>query len=91
MHEMKNYYDFIGEVRGMGLMQAFEIVKPDGKKTPDPDKTNQLIDAARNNGLLLGKGGLYANTIRIAPHLNVSSLDMENAIEIIARSLQDIT
>lgn len=91
MHEMKNYYDFIGEVRGMGLMQAFEIVKPDGKKTPDPDKTNQLIDAARNNGLLLGKGGLYANTIRIAPHLNVSSLDMGNAIEIIARSLQDIT
>jgi len=91
MHEMKSHYDFIGDVRGMGLMQAFEIVKPDGKKTPDADKTSQLVDTARNNGLLLGKGGLYGNAVRIAPHLNVSSSDMENAIEIIKKSLQKLT
>lgn len=90
MQAMQNEYDFIGEVRGMGLMQAFEIVYPDGSKTPDVDKTNQLVDAARKRGLLLGKGGLYGNTVRIAPHLNVSSADMTKGLEIIEASCREI-
>ncbi len=90
MDSMKNDYSFIGDVRGMGLMQAFEIVKDDDNKTPDVDKTNQIVDAARKLGLLLGKGGLYGNTIRIAPHLNVSSEDMGNALDIIDASLKSV-
>ena len=90
MHTMKDSYDFIGDARGMGLMQAFEVVKPDGSKTPDVDKTNQIVDAARDRGLLLGKGGLYGNTIRVAPHLNVSNADMSKGIEILEASLQAI-
>ena len=90
MDAMKEDYDFIGDVRGMGLMQAFEIVKNDGNKTPDADKTSQLVDAARQRGLLLGKGGLYGNTVRIAPHLNVSSEDMDSALDIIDTSMKDI-
>ena len=66
-------YDFIGEVRGMGLMQAFEIVASDGSKEPDVAKTAAFVDAARDRGLLLGKGGLYGNTVRIAPHLKRNS------------------
>ncbi len=91
MQSLKADYDFIGDVRGMGLMQAFEIVNPDGSKEPDVTQTNRLVDAARNRGLLLGKGGLYGNTVRVAPHLNVSSSDMTNALEIIAASMNDIS
>ncbi len=90
MNAMKQKYDFIGDVRGMGLMQAFEIVTGDGSKTPDVEKTNQIVDAARQRGLLLGKGGLYGNTIRIAPHLNVSAEDMGLALDIIDASLRDV-
>lgn len=90
MDSMKNDYSFIGDVRGMGLMQAFEIVKDDGSKTPNADKTSELVDAARKRGLLLGKGGLYGNTVRIAPHLNVSSEDMGNALDIIDASMKDV-
>ena len=89
MQSMQKDHAFIGDVRGMGLMQAFEIIQEDGDKTPDVDKTGQIVDAARQRGLLLGKGGLYGNTIRVAPHLNVSSDDMSNALEIIKASLQD--
>lgn len=91
MESMQQDHDFIGDVRGMGLMQAFEIVKPDGSKTPDVDKTNQFVDAARNKGLLIGKGGLYGNTVRIAPHLNVSADDMSNALEIMSSALKEIS
>jgi 4-aminobutyrate aminotransferase-like enzyme len=90
MESMQQDHPFIGEVRGMGLMQAFELVKPDTDKTPDVDRTSKLVDAARMRGLLLGKGGLYGNTVRIAPHLNVNSSDMTQALEIIAASLKDI-
>ena len=90
MRAMKKNHDFIGDVRGMGLMQAFEIVNPDGSKTPDAEKASQIVDAARKRGLLIGKGGLYGNTLRIAPHLNVSTADMANGLEIIEASLRDI-
>ncbi len=90
MEDMKKQYDFIGDVRGMGLMQAFEFVVPDGSKTPDPSKASALVDAARKRGLLLGKGGLYSNTLRIAPHLNVNTNDMADGIEIIEAALKDI-
>ena len=91
LENMKQANDFIGDVRGMGLMQAFEMVKPDGSKTPDVEKANQFVDAARERGLLLGKGGLYGNTIRIAPHLNLKSDDLDSAINIMQDSLSVIT
>ena len=90
MESMKKDHDFIGEVRGMGLMQAFEFVVPDGSKTPDVARTNKFVDTARQRGLLLGKGGLYGNTVRIAPHLNVNTSDMDNALEIMADSLNNV-
>lgn len=89
MNAMQTQHAFIGDVRGMGLMQAFELVEP-GSKTPNPQKANELVNAARNNGLLIGKGGLYNNTIRIAPHLNVSSEDMKNGCDLLEKSLNDI-
>jgi len=90
MESMAADYDFIGEVRGMGLMQAFEIVASDGSKEPDVAKTAAFVDAARDRGLLLGKGGLYGNTVRIAPHLNVSAEDMAKGLEIMAAALKAI-
>lgn len=82
-------YPFIGDVRGMGLMQGLELVVP-GSKTPDAARTTALLAAARKRGLLIGKGGLYGNAVRIAPHLNVSSEEIEAGCELLARALADV-
>jgi 4-aminobutyrate aminotransferase-like enzyme len=83
-------YGFIGEVRGMGLMLALEIVKPGSDKVPDPARTTALIDEARNNGLLIGKGGLYGNVTRIAPHLNATQEDIHEGCARLAKSLTGV-
>ena len=90
MEEMQARYPFLGDVRGMGLMQAFEIVQPDGSKEPDSARTAAFVNAARKQGLLIGKGGLYGNVIRLAPHLNVSDEDMDKGCELLEAALAEV-
>ncbi len=90
LNQMQQQYPFIGDVRGMGLMQALEIVQLDEENTPDAAKTGALMSAAREHGLLIGKGGLYGNVIRIAPHLNVTAEDITIACDLLEKALADI-
>jgi len=80
----------IGDVRGMGLMQALELVKDRQTKEPAPEATTQLLERARANGLLIGKGGLYGNVIRLSPMLNISKPDVDEAIKLLDKSLSEI-
>lgn len=89
LEEFQAEFPFIGEVRGMGLMQALEIIEP-GTKNPDKYLTAALMDAAKDNGLLLGKGGLYGNVLRISPHLNVSDDDLEMAYDMLSKALMQV-
>ena len=90
LDEFAAEFPFIGEVRGMGLMQAIEVVEP-GTKDPDKKRTAAFVDVCKEQGLLLGKGGLYGNVIRIAPHMNVSSEDMDTAMDIIGKALVEVS
>ena len=90
LKSMQKQYPFMGDVRGMGLMQGIEMVKPGTDKEPDPARAVAFINAAREHSLLIGKGGLYGNVIRIAPHLNVSAEDLEAGCEILAQALKDV-
>ena len=83
-------FPIIGETRGMGLMQAIEMVQPGGIE-PDAGRTAAFVDTCKDKGLLLGKGGLYGNVVRIAPHLNVSTADMDIAMDIIADALAEVS
>jgi alanine-glyoxylate transaminase / (R)-3-amino-2-methylpropionate-pyruvate transaminase len=65
----------------MGLMQGLELVKNRNTKEPAPEATSQFMELCRNNGLLVGKGGLFANVIRLAPPLNIQESDVDVAIE----------
>ncbi|MBC8100201.1 MAG: aspartate aminotransferase family protein, partial [Armatimonadetes bacterium] len=56
-----------------------------------PARTLALINAAKAHGLLIGKGGLYGNVVRISPHLNVSAADMDTATALIAKALVDVS
>ncbi|HZU22040.1 MAG TPA: aminotransferase class III-fold pyridoxal phosphate-dependent enzyme, partial [Terriglobales bacterium] len=67
-------------VRGMGLLQAMELVKDRKSKDPAPQETNALMEEARREGLLIGKGGLYGNVIRMSPPMNIAKSDVDEAI-----------
>ena len=88
--EFEAEFPIVGETRGMGLMQAIEIVQP-GSSEPDAPRTAAFVDTCKEMGLLLGKGGLYGNVVRIAPHLNVSAEDVGVAMDIIGRSLAQVS
>lgn len=79
------YPKWIGDVRGMGLMQALEIVVDETvqDRTPDAARTNAVLAAARDRGLLIGKGGLYGNVMRIAPMLNTTAAQIEEALTLL--------
>ncbi|MGB9879224.1 MAG: aminotransferase class III-fold pyridoxal phosphate-dependent enzyme, partial [Anaerolineae bacterium] len=70
---------------GMGLMQALEIVDPSspGGKAPDAPKAAQIMEESRKRGLLIGKGGLYDNVIRLTPPLIVSPREIDEALEVL--------
>lgn len=80
---------WIAEVRGRGLMQAIETVQP-GTNTPSPDHTGQLHSAAKDHGLLVGKGGLYGNVVRMSPMLNVTEDEIDTALAALAAAAAQI-
>src|SRR5436305_10676329 len=77
---LKEKHGLIGDVRGMGLMQALELVKDRASKEPAAQETAQFMEECRKRGLLVGKGGLYSNVIRTSPPLNISRTDVDEAI-----------
>tara|TARA_B100001750_G_C15313708_1_gene498625 strand:- start:201 stop:857 length:657 start_codon:yes stop_codon:yes gene_type:complete len=81
----KQYPKTIGEVRGKGLMVGVELVKDETIKdrTPDVESTNKIMEETKKRGLLIGRGGLYGNSLRIAPALNIGSDEIEEALQII--------
>ena len=72
-------YDFVGDVRGKGLMLSLEMVQP-GTKIPDTARVNRLMEGCKRRGLLVGKGGLYSNCFRIAPPLTVTLDEADEAL-----------
>lgn len=91
LESLKEKFDFIGDVRGMGLMQAIEFVKDSKTKEPAPEITNRFMEECRKRGLLVGKGGLYANVVRTSPPLNIDKKDVDEAIRIMDQALTAIT
>ena len=86
------YPKIIGEVRGMGLMQAMELVEdePNGDRTPNAVATTQLFEETKKRGLLIGKGGLYGNVFRIAPPMSVTESQIKDALKIIDESFGEV-
>ncbi len=82
----------VGEVRGKGLMQALELVVDETIKdrTPSAKAALALMEETKKRGLLIGKGGMFGNVLRIAPSLTVSSSEIDEALRILGESLAAI-
>ena len=71
----------------MGLLQAIELVEDRQTKVPATRQTAALMEAARENRILIGKGGMFGNVIRITPPMNIGRSDVDQFIEALDASL----
>jgi 4-aminobutyrate aminotransferase len=90
LEALKEKHAIIADVRGMGLMQGIELVKDRKTKEPASDLTNQLLERLRVHGLLVGKGGLYGNVVRMSPPLNISKGDVDTALAALDKGLVEV-
>lgn len=90
LHKLKDKYEVLGDVRGMGLMVALEFVTDRKSKAPNKDACGQVFERAREMGALIGKGGLFGNTIRITPPMCVSEADIDFLLEVLDIALSEI-
>lgn len=87
LDKLREKYPLIGDVRGKGLMQGIEVVLDRQTKEPAPKAVNQIFEATRDRGLLIGKGGLFSNVIRIAPPLTATQEQIDEALLILDHAL----
>ncbi len=86
LRELKEDYDWIGDVRGMGLMQALELVQDRSTKEPDPQRAKALLEAAKDECLLIGIGGLHGQVIRIGPSLLITEAEVAEGLDRLGRA-----
>ncbi len=85
--ELQEKHALIGDIRGMGLLLALELVEDRVSKTPATAATLRVLEAARDNRILVGRGGLYGNVIRISPPMNIGRTDVDEFAARLDRSL----
>jgi 4-aminobutyrate aminotransferase len=79
----------VGEIRGRGLMVAIEMVRP-GSRDPNPEAAAAVLEAMRTRGVLVGRGGLGGNVVRISPPLSVSAAEIDQAASALEDSLAEV-
>jgi len=88
--DIQGRHPWVGDVRGMGLMQAMEIVKDPKTKVPDKERTAALLSATRDEGLLVGQGGLNGTVIRIGPSLLITADEIAEGVEKLGRACDKV-
>ncbi len=82
--------DIIGDVRGKGLMLGMEFVQP-GSKEPNPEAASAMLEETRARGLLVGKGGLFGNVIRMAPPMTLTAEEVLEGVDILGAALKTVS
>jgi alanine-glyoxylate transaminase / (R)-3-amino-2-methylpropionate-pyruvate transaminase len=83
-------HSLIGEVRGLGLMLGVELVKDRATKTPAKEECVAVFEKCRELGLLIGKGGLWGNTLRIKPPMILTAADAEFMLAVLDEALGSV-
>jgi len=81
--ELQEKYDLIGDVRGTGLMIGVELVTDRSTKAPAEKEAGQVVEIAKNNGVIIGKGGVLGNMLRINPPLCIQKEDVRMVADVL--------
>ncbi|MBL8978335.1 MAG: aspartate aminotransferase family protein [Gemmatimonadetes bacterium] len=90
LQELQRRHRIIGDVRGMGLMLGVELVRDRDTKEPAREETLAMMELLRESGILIGKGGLDGNVLRIKPPMCVTAADVDFALEALDLSLKAV-
>ncbi|MBF0529467.1 MAG: aspartate aminotransferase family protein [Deltaproteobacteria bacterium] len=90
LEAVKNRHDVIGDYRGRGLMIGVEFVKDRTTKEPAPEEAARIVEAAKDHGLIVGRGGVFGNIMRINPPICVTEKDMEFVADVLDESCQKL-
>jgi alanine-glyoxylate transaminase/(R)-3-amino-2-methylpropionate-pyruvate transaminase len=90
LNGLKEKHNLIGDVRGKGLLLGIELVKDRESKEPAGGECAQVLENCKNMGLLLGKGGLWGQTIRFSPPMCVNEQDADFLIEVLDRAFAEL-
>jgi alanine-glyoxylate transaminase / (R)-3-amino-2-methylpropionate-pyruvate transaminase len=89
LQKLADKHPLIGDVRGMGLMLGVELVKDRASKEPANEACAAIFERAKEMGLLIGKGGLYGNVLRIKPPMCIQQADVDFALNVLDIALTE--
>ncbi len=89
LRDLQGDNPLIGEVRGLGLMIGIELVK-DAALTPATAEADAIREVCRENGLLVGVGGVYGNVVRFQPPLVITKQQLDKAVDVFAGALKEV-
>jgi alanine-glyoxylate transaminase/(R)-3-amino-2-methylpropionate-pyruvate transaminase len=90
LQRLLSRHSLVGDVRGLGLMLGVELVTDRARKTPARDETLDVLEAAREMGVLVGKGGLDGNVLRIKPPMCITAEDADFALDVLDRAFSAV-
>lgn len=86
--KLRDEFDIVGDVRGKGLMIGIEMVKDKTSRQPLPlEEVNQILMDCKCMGLLIGRGGIFSQTFRIAPSMCITKPEVDFAVEVFRSAL----
>jgi len=88
LDRLKRSHPLIGDVRGMGLMLGIELVTDRATRAPAKGETADILEACRDLGVLVGKGGLDGNVLRIKPAMCITADDADFALDVLHRAIE---
>jgi alanine-glyoxylate transaminase/(R)-3-amino-2-methylpropionate-pyruvate transaminase len=88
LRRLQERHPLVGDVRGLGLMLGVQLVTDGATRSPATTQTLEVLEAAREMGVLLGKGGLDGNVLRIKPPLCITAEDVDFALDVLERAFQ---
>jgi alanine-glyoxylate transaminase/(R)-3-amino-2-methylpropionate-pyruvate transaminase len=90
LQHLQTQHDIIGDVRGRGLMLGCELVKDRTSKEPADAEAGRIVEFARDNGVIIGKGGAMGNMLRINPPLCIQKEDVDFVIEVVGQGMSQL-
>ncbi len=91
LQNMQDWYDLIGDVRGLGAMLAMELVKDRETKTPANEQATQVNHETLQRGLITIRAGLYSNCVRFLPPLNITDEQIDEAMAIVEEAMKVVS
>lgn len=89
LKDLQKSFPIMADVRGKGLMLGVELA--DDKKVPLTAETAKIVEMAKDNGVIIGKGGLWGSVIRIKPPMSITKENVDTCLKVLRKALEGVS